>query len=167
MLLIRYRKLFLVLVLSSLMIIVGCSTNSDSQTNHSELQTLFPLEQLQEVHIQLYREGTVKAQPELIGMYVEKPELTEIVSWLHKGVKSDFEGNIASLSILQFNYGSKDKVTRTKYIMYAVTTEDQYYIKPFNKTPEFDLDTYKQEDGGKLLSLLGETEWYKVEKANH
>ncbi|HZG17895.1 MAG TPA: hypothetical protein VE710_23230 [Candidatus Bathyarchaeia archaeon] len=167
MLLIRYRKLFLVLVLSSLMIIVGCSTNSDSQTNHRELQTIFPLEQLKEVHIQLYREGTVKAQPELIGMYVEKPELTEIVSWLHNGVKSDFEGNIASLSILQFNYGTKDKVTRTKYIMYAVTTEDQYYIKPFNKTPEFDLDTYKQEDGGKLLSLLGETEWYKVEKANH
>ncbi|WP_134687033.1 hypothetical protein [Brevibacillus migulae] len=165
MLIFRYRVFILMSVVSLLMVLVGCSTGSDPQTNDQRLQTMFPLEELKEVHVQLYREGTSKAQPELMAMYVEEPDLSRIVNWIHQGVKSDFEGNLESLSLFQFNYGTKEKVTGTKYIMYAATTEAEFYIKPFHKTPEFDFDTYRQEDGEQLVSLLGKTDWYKVEEA--
>ncbi|WGV59817.1 hypothetical protein QIH01_01405 [Brevibacillus brevis] len=160
----RYITLFFG-VISFFVLIMGCSERTGTPVSETNLKSIFPKEQLKEIWVQLYREDSIKAQPELIAEYFEDPDLNKILNWIHEGVISDFEGTIASLSILQFEYGTKEGAAEAKYIMYAATKEGGYYIKPFNITPHFNLDSYKQEDGDKLISLLGKTEWYKVERA--
>jgi hypothetical protein len=159
---IRNLPVFLLLI-SCLVVMTGCSGKLVSPSSESRPESVLPHENLTAVSILMYREGSEKAQPELISTISEESKRNQLVDGVNKGTKTNLVGTVNSLSVWIVEYGTNEVVTQRKYLMYAKTKEGEHYIKPFDMKPAFDRDAYKQEDAERLIALLGKTDWVKVE----
>ncbi|MDA5107753.1 hypothetical protein O3V59_05230 [Brevibacillus thermoruber] len=160
---IRNLPVFLLLI-SCLVVMTGCSGKLVSPSSESRPESVLPHENLTAVSILMYREGSEKAQPELISTISEESKRNQLVDGVNKGTKTNLVGTVNSLSVWIVEYGTNEVVTQRKYLMYAKTKEGDHYIKLFEMRPDFDLDSYKQKDAERLIALLGKTDWYKVEQ---
>lgn len=158
------NKLVFLLLISCFVVITGCSGRLESPSSESQAESVIQKETLTAISILMYREGSEKAQPELISTISEESKRKQFVNWMNKGTKKNLDGTVNSLSVLILEYGTNEVVTQRKYLMYAKTKEGDHYIKLFEMRPDFDLDSYKQKDAERLIAMLGKTDWYKVEQ---
>jgi hypothetical protein len=151
----------------SILLIVFCSvllTSCIPSTKLNPPSDGQPQGTLTSINISLYRIDSVKPQPELIEVEVDPGTMDSAV----KEIKDAEPANLPEITqleqiyFLQFSYETNGTVVKTEYYMYIIDDRQNHYIKPFELTSDYSVNTYDPIEKDAILRMIGADNWKKL-----